>query len=432
MSNNSRLVPQSLTSSKQAKIDQTLTNKALQKGEHYLRISKIKLLIIENFGKKDCKKNFFLILSHYLRSMNNTTLNPHAQEMLVQYHQLLPIYEQMAEMIPEKLEDFFTEAGIVVATVEHRVKSEDSLAGKLQLKGNKYQSIHDITDVVGIRVITFYNDDVDKVASVLERLFEIDWENSIDKRKAHEIDSFGYLSLHYICRIPESAYTNPEHPELNQIRFEVQMRTVLQHAWANMNHDTGYKSGVEIPKVYKRNLSRLAGMLELVDDEFSRIRRELADYRRQVQKLVTSGNLNEVQLDGDAFKSYLQIGPFDALMRRIASINQAEIQPMDLSVFLPLFQAMRFKTLGDIDALVKNYSDAAYQIACFQIGLTDIDILSSSVAPQNLCTAYILKNGGGRIGLKLMLEVLNGPSEGNEAMASLLLEQTKDLPFMNQ
>ena len=364
--------------------------------------------------------------------MNNTTLNPHAQVLLEQYHHLLPIYEKMAEVIPEKLKEFFCEAGIIVAAVEHRVKTESSLAGKLQLKGDKYQSIHDITDLVGIRVITFYNDDVDKVASVLERLFEIDWENSIDKRKAHEIDSFGYLSLHYICSIPESAYSDPDHPELNKIRFEVQMRTVLQHAWANMNHDTGYKSGVEIPKVYKRNLSRLAGMLELVDDEFSRIRQELADYRRQVQNLVASGNLSEVQLDGDAFKSYLQIGPFDVLMRRIASINQAEIQPVDLSAFLSLFKAMNFKTLGDIDSLIKNYSDAAYQIACFQIGLTDIDILSSSVAPQNLCTAYILKKGGGQIGLKWMLDTLNGPSEVNEAMAGLLLEQTKDLPFMNQ
>ena len=367
-----------------------------------------------------------------MQTMNNNTSDPKILQLLAQYHQFLPIYEQMAEVIPEKLKEFFAEAGIIVAAIEHRVKGEESLMGKLQLKGDKYHSIHDVTDVVGIRVITFYNDDVDKVASVLERLFEIDWENSIDKRKAHEIDSFGYLSLHYICRIPESAYTNPEHPELNQIRFEVQMRTVLQHAWANMNHDTGYKSGVDIPKVYKRNLSRLAGMLELVDDEFSRIRHELADYRRQMQHLVASGNLSEVPLDGDAFKSYLQIGPFDALTRRIASINQAEIQPVDLSNFLPLFEAMGFKTLGDIDAMIKDYFEAAYQIACFQMGLTDIDILSTSVAPQNLCTAYILKKGGGRIGLKWMLDMLNGPSKENEAMASLLLEQTKDLPFMNQ
>ena len=356
----------------------------------------------------------------------------HSQELLEQYRSLLPVYSEMAEIIPEKLKGFFDDAGLIVAAVEHRVKTEGSLTGKLQLKGSKYSSIYDITDIIGIRVITFYIDDVDKVASVLERLFEIDWENSVDKRKAHETDSFGYLSLHYICRIPEKSYSDPEHPEINKIRFEVQMRTVLQHAWANMNHDTGYKSGVEIPKVYLRNLSRLAGMLELVDDEFSRIRRELADYRRKVQQLVASGNLSEVELNGDSFRSYLTIKPFDRLNRRIASINQAEIQDVDLSNFLPLFQAMRFTTLGDIQNMIKDFSEAAYQIACFQIGLTDLDILSSSVAPQNLCTAYILKNGGGKMGLKLMLDELNGPSESNEYMAEFLVEQSKDLPFMNQ
>lgn len=356
----------------------------------------------------------------------------HSQELLEQYRSLLPSFSKMAEVIPEKLKGFFDEAGIIVAAVEHRVKTESSLAGKLAIKGGKYHDIFDVTDIVGLRVITFYTDDVDKVASVLEKLFEIDWPNSVDKRKLHETDSFGYLSLHYICRIPESSYSDPAHPEVNRIRFEVQMRTVLQHAWANMNHDTGYKSGVEIPRVYLRNLSRLAGMLELVDDEFSRIRRELSDYRRRVQKLVASGDLGEVQLDGDSFRSYIAIRPFDALTRKMASLNQAEVQEVDLSSFLPLFKGLGFKTLGDIDALIKGYSEAAYQIACFQIGLTDIDILSSSLAPQNLCTAYILRNGGGRLGLKMMLDTLNGPSESNDAMASFLLEQSKDLPFMNQ
>lgn len=359
-------------------------------------------------------------------------LDGHSQKLLEQYKTLRPLYEEIAEVIPEKIKEFFAESGVVVAAIEHRVKEEKSLAGKLMLKGGKYQSIYDITDIVGMRVITFYIDDVDKVASVLERMFDIDWDNSIDKRKAHEIDSFGYLSLHYICRIPESAYTDPKHPELNKIRFEIQMRTLLQHAWSNMNHDTGYKSGVEIPRVYMRDMSRLAGMLELIDDEFSRIRREITDYRRNVQNLVASGNLNEVQLDGDSFKSYLQIGPFDRLSKRIASINQAEIQAVDLSAFLGVFKSMGFKTLGDIAKLVKDYSDAAYQIACFQMGITDLDILSSSVAPQNLCTAFILKNGGGRTGLKLMLDALNGPSESNEFMADFLLEQAKELPFMNK
>ena len=359
-------------------------------------------------------------------------MSEHTVAILEQYRTLKPVFEKLAEALPDRLRQFFADSGIVVAAIEERVKSEESLRGKLQAKGDKYADIFDITDIVGVRVITFYIDDVDKVATVVERLFEIDWENSVDKRKVQEIDRFGYQSLHYICRIPESSYSTDDYPELNKIRFEVQMRSVLQHAWANMNHDTGYKSGVEIPQVYLRNLSRLAGMLELVDDEFSRIRTELADYRRKVQNLVASGNLAEVELDGDSFRSYLKIGPFDSLNRRIAAVNQAEIQEVPLNDYLPIFKALGFKTLGDIEGLIKRYGDAAYQIACFQLGLTDIDIISSSIGPQNLCTAYILKRGGGRAGLRMMLDALNGPGEGNDAMAQFLMDQAKDLPFMNQ
>jgi len=365
-------------------------------------------------------------------SKNKINLAPHCEAIMDQYRGLLPVLGQMDAIIPERIHGFFEEAGIIVAALEHRIKTESSLAGKLELKGSKYRDIFDLTDILGLRVITFYLDDVDKVASVIERLFEIDWENSVDKRKLHETDSFGYLSLHYICRIPESAYYNPDYPELNKIRFEVQMRTVLQHAWANMNHDTGYKSGVEVPREYLRNLSRIAGILELVDEQFSRIRTELNDYRRRVQSLVASGKLEEVPLDGDTFRSYLELNPFGKLNRRIAAVNQAEIQDTSLMQYLPVFKAMGCKTIGDVAKIIKDYNEAAYQLACYQIGLTDLDIISSSLAPQNLCIAFIMKNGGGKAGIKLLFDSLNGASDSNEVMAEMLMEQAADLPFMNQ
>lgn len=348
-------------------------------------------------------------------------LDPHCEAIMQEYHDNLPRFREVEQEVKEKLKRTLADAGLLVAAIESRVKAADSLAGKLELKGHKYNSLADLTDILGLRVITFYIDDVDKVASAVERLFTIDWENTVDKRKIHEIDSFGYLSLHYICSIPGFPY-----------RFEIQMRTLLQHAWANMDHDTGYKSGVEIPKRYLRNMSRLAGMLELVDDEFSKIRIELTDYRRRVQALVRSGNLDEVPVDGDTFRSYLELGPFDQLNKRIASMNQAEIQEVPLMPYLAVFKGIGLKTLGDIATIIKDYSEGAYQIACYQIGLTDLDIIASSIGPQDLCIAYILKNGGGKAGIKHMFDLLNGESEANETMAEFLLEQSKDLPFMNK
>ena len=351
---------------------------------------------------------------------DNYKLDAHGQAILEEYRQQRPVFAKMQETIPAQVRALFDEAGIVVASIESRVKEEKSLAGKLEMKGAKYGSLADITDIFGMRIITFYVDDVDKVASVVERLFEIDWDNSVDKRKLHEVDRFGYMSLHYICRHPDFPF-----------RFEVQMRTILQHAWANMNHDTGYKLDVEVPMEYMRNMNRLAGMLELVDEQFSRIRTEINDYRRQVQSLVASGHLEEVPLDGDTFRSFLNLGPFDALNRRIASVNQAEIQEVSLMSYLSVFKLLGFKTLGDIADLIRDNADAAYQLACYQISLTDLDILASSVGPQNLCIAYLLKKGSGRAGIRLMLDALNGESESNDMMAEYIVEQAKGLSFMH-
>ena len=352
---------------------------------------------------------------------NTYQLDAHCQAILEEYREHLPLFEEMRKKVQDQLKQVFDEAGLIVASIEGRVKTEKSLAGKLELKGAKYATLADITDIIGLRVITFYSDDVDKVASAVDRLYKVDWENSVDKRKAHEIDSFGYLSLHYICSMPDCPY-----------RFEIQMRTVLQHAWANMNHDTGYKSGVEIPREYLRNLNRLAGMLELADEQFSLIRNDLTDYRRRVQSLVASGNLDEVLLDGETFRSYLQLKPFDKLNKRIAAVNQAEIQEVNLMPYLAVFKDLNCKTLGDINTLIKNYSEGAYQIACYQIGLTDLDIISSSLGPQDLCIAAIVKSGGGKLDIKRLFDELNGESPSNEMMADFLLEQVKDLPFMNQ
>ena len=348
-------------------------------------------------------------------------LDPHCEAILQEYRDALPQCKAVAKEVYNTLRSTFDQAGLLVAAIEYRVKTENSLAGKLELKGGKYKSLADITDIIGLRVITFYTDDVDKVASAVERLFTVDWDNSVDKRKIHEIDSFGYLSLHYICSKEGFPY-----------RFEIQMRTVLQHAWANMNHDTGYKSGVEVPKVYLRNLSRLAGMLELVDEQFSLIRSELTDYRRRVRALVASGNLDDAPLDGDTFRSLLELKPFDSLNRRIASVNQAEIQEVPLMPFLPVFKMLECKTLGDVSKMIRDYGEGAYQIACYQIGLTDLDIISSSLGPQDICIACILKRGGGRAGIRNMFDQLNGPSESNEMMADFLTQQAQDLPFMNQ
>lgn len=348
-------------------------------------------------------------------------LDFHCQLILEEYRDALPVLKQMQEKVTAVLREALERNGIIVTAIESRIKTEDSLAGKLAMKGNKYATLSDITDILGARIITFYTDDVDRIAAITEQLFEIDWENSVDKRKLHQLDSFGYNSLHYICRLPEFPY-----------RFELQLRTTLQHAWASINHDTGYKSGVEIPREYIRQLNRLAGMLEMADDEFSRIRTELTDYRRRVQQLVQNGKLDDVLLDGDTFRSYLDIRPLDALNKRIAAINQAEIQEVPLIRYLRVFKELGCKTLGDVDRLIRQYEPDAYRLARHQLGTTDLDIISSAVGIQNICIVYVLSTGGGKKELVQLFDMINGHNSQNEALAELTYKQASNLPFMQK
>ena len=346
-------------------------------------------------------------------------LDLHCQMMLEEYRDALPERERMRLQVLDTLREALERNGLVVTAIETRIKTEESLAGKLALKGAKYATLGDITDILGARIVTFYTDDVDRIASIAEQLFEIDWNNSVDKRRLHQLDSFGYNSLHYICRIPGF-----------DLRFELQLRTTLQHAWAAINHDTGYKSGIEIPREYMRRMNRLAGLLEMADDEFSRIRSEITDYRRRVQSLVQNGRLDDVLLDGDTFRSYLQAKPLDRLNKRIAAINQAEIQEAPLMDYLRVLKALKCNTLGDVSRLVRTYEEDAYRLARHQLGSTDIDIISSAIGLQNICIVCILKTGGGKIGLERLFDVLNGHNSHNAEIAEMTYQQARNIELI--
>jgi ppGpp synthetase/RelA/SpoT-type nucleotidyltranferase len=350
-------------------------------------------------------------------------LDMHCEMILDEYRDRLPVLSKLKEVVLDILKRTLKENNMVVTAIEGRVKTENSLAGKLELKGNKYRTIDDITDIVGVRIITFFSDEVDKIAALVERMFEIDWDNSVDKRKMLEIDRFGYMSLHYICRLPKALYEDPQQPLLNEMRFELQMRTALQHVWANMQHDTGYKSEVEIPMEHQRSLNRLAGILELADEQFSRIRKEINDYRRNVQSLVASGNFDEVPLNGDTFRSYCELRPFRRLAEKIATINQAELYDDSPMPYYNVLLHLNMKTIGDVERMRSECSEGAYQLALIQLAGTGLDIVAYSVALQNICIVKILKLGFGVAGLTRMFNTIYGETAYNAQRADRIFQQ---------
>ena len=352
------------------------------------------------------------------------SLDLHCEMILDEYRQSLPLYRQLEQEVRADLDCIIADNNLYVNAIESRIKSLESLQGKLETKGQKYASLGDITDILGCRIITFYTDEVDKIASLVEKTFDIDWSNSVDKRKLRDLDRFGYVSLHYICHLPTDRCHDAR---LRSLPFEIQMRTALQHVWATINHDMGYKGDIEVPREHLRNMNRIAGMLELADEQFSRIRMAITDYRRNVQSLVADGDFDSVPLDGDTFRSYLQLDPFRHLAKRIALINQAEVFDDNLMPYLQVLLQLGFHTLGDVERLLRNSSDDAYQLALHQISGTDLDIIALSVTLQNLCCVHVLREGSGVLGLEFIFNALGGNAEANHQRAKRIFEQAQKI-----
>lgn len=224
-----------------------------------------------------------------------------ADEYLSKKH----IYDRCAEKMHSLVKELVRSHEISIHNTSYRVKSEKSLTGKIAKKIDKYRDINDITDVVGLRVITYYESDVDLVAKVIEDNFNVDLDNSIDKRKAHEPDRFGYLSLHYVISLSEDRAQLAEYKDFVGIRFELQIRTLLQHVWAEIEHDLGYKSDFEIPRQFRRKFSRIASILEDVDESFVLLRNGVDSYRDSIRQ-EGSELLDSVLIDNESMRLFVE------------------------------------------------------------------------------------------------------------------------------
>lgn len=181
--------------------------------------------------------------------------------------------EDAAALAREIVNRVVSETGVFVHVVSGRAKQVDSLRGKLRRKQYKTPS-KQVTDLIGVRVITYYRDQVDIVIEALKKNFEIDSKRSVDKRQDLGLRDFGYSSVHLIARSGPISKLNPRFRALKGRWFEIQVRSVLEHAWAEIEHEVVYKSGIKQPDEVRRRFAALAGTLELLDKEFLALREE--------------------------------------------------------------------------------------------------------------------------------------------------------------
>lgn len=165
--------------------------------------------------------------------------------------------------------------------VQHRIKSCESSWKKYEKK--KYSTpFDDITDFVAFRVICYLESDIKRIDAALRSCFRIDEENSIDRRSANDVRQVGYRSLHLVCSLGSDRAALPEYEGVDKLRFEVQVRTVLEHAWAEIEHTQNYKSDVALPPSLQRRLNIISATLELLDNQLAAVAEEARSYADSV------------------------------------------------------------------------------------------------------------------------------------------------------
>jgi putative GTP pyrophosphokinase len=213
-------------------------------------------------------------------------------------------FEKLSDKVRTILVDILDENKIEYHQVDSRTKTFESFSKKAE--NPKYKSASEITDIAGIRVITYVEDSIPSICKFIEDNFNIDKENSLDKSKDLGLDKVGYKSVHYVADLPDSRTQLTENKKFKGLKFEIQVRTILQHSWAEIEHDRNYKFGGKLPSEIQRRFKLLAGLLELADNEFNSISKEIDNYSKEVKDKTQKGDLN-ISINSTSLQQYLKL-----------------------------------------------------------------------------------------------------------------------------
>jgi putative GTP pyrophosphokinase len=234
------------------------------------------------------------------------------------YRLSLGTWEDFTARIERLIQDLLVDHQIDVVRLESRTKTVESFVGKLRRKESKYpKPLDQVTDLAGVRVVTYYIGDVDRVVECLLDEFKVIPEHSRGTITESDPDRFGYQSTQYVVRLAPKRAALPEWEQFGDRCVEIQVRTALQHAWAAIDHKLDYKAEREVPRHLKRRLSRLSALLEIADEAFASLRDATEDLDAEYASEVAKGHL-ELELNTASLDAYLTANDYIEIFTQLA------------------------------------------------------------------------------------------------------------------
>ena len=291
-----------------------------------------------------------------------------APQILSEYDRETDLYRGFTAKLGALIEDVLGARAIRVHSITSRAKSRQSLLRKLSKGSSRgYSALRDVTDLAGVRIITYFADDVDRVAVAVAEEFNIDSENSVDKRDILAPDRFGYLSLHYIVSLRSSRADLTEYSPYKHLRAEIQIRSILQHAWAEIEHDLGYKAAAAVPRPVRRQFSRVASLLEIADGEFVHIRDVLAAHERTVDQAIEAApqdvEINKVSLTAFITRGGL-VSEIDDAVAGVAGGLVEDLSATALERYVMGLKFLNVRSIAELQNALGERKESIIALAC--------------------------------------------------------------------
>lgn len=248
------------------------------------------------------------------------------------------------------IEAFLSDASIKVHSVFGRVKKFDSYVGKLKRFASSGKEGSDINDIVGLRVLCLFMSDVDRIGSLIRENFDV--ISADNKIKNQEVDTFGYLSDHYIVKLKKEL-RGPRYDSIKKFKFEIQVRTVAMDAWATISHYLDYKSDTDIPRELKKSFMALSGLFYVADVNFEQLFGESNKSKLDSKQAISKSHGNNLDLNLDTLKAFLE----KRYPRRVTSDDS-------YSSLLKELDSLGMTSIGDLSSALDGTDKAlaAYEL----------------------------------------------------------------------
>lgn len=214
-------------------------------------------------------------------------------EVIRGYYDMFPTHQRLCDEVKYILEKKIKILGIEIGHLNSRAKTLASFCEKIERK-TYANPMTEVTDLSGVRIVFLYASDRVALEALVESEFEI--HEKVDKLSDQEVEKFGYGALHYIVSLKKQ-HAGARYDDLMGARCEIQIRTILQDAWAIVAHHLSYKHEEDVPRELKRKLNALSGLFETVDDQFEMINRTRIEYQNNVKESISSNS--ELSLDAE-------------------------------------------------------------------------------------------------------------------------------------